>query len=505
MASHDELLSEMPKLERLSNAQRLKHAKKRRQKQLKRYQDSERALRQSQISMTSVTSIRRESRKILIKFDEDARLRDAINRKDADEVRLYLENGVNPNISNADGLAPLHMCCIEEDSEGMAQLLVEFNADLESRDIEGWTPLHAASNCGNLKMINFLLDHGASLVAINHDDKMPVDVAADSDIRYVLQQKMIEAGYTEDVLGYIRASVAKTMLADLKDSVRSNRSLDIKDKYGSTATHVAAANGYLEVIDFLAENKADLNARDNEGWTPVHAAVCWDQKAAILKLAKYGADVTLRNIHDETPFAISESPEVRQILVDLQSGVDPDELETSMVKEDDGASTYNRKTRSMSVRRGSQREKDGMQKNDRMKEAEMRRASMAEMEDDTQQAVQEVRESIQMDETDGGAAVDEVKCNAETTAEDATPQDGKVEEKVDDQAQKTEGKVEEKEPELKSGNNDVSIKSQEDGLQRDRPKSVLKNKTPTPVITTSTTPNSNIGNPHRDRECCNIS
>lgn len=34
---------------------------------------------------------------------------------------------------------------------------------------------------------------------------------------------------------------------------------------------------------------------------------------------------------------------------------------------------------SMSVRRGSQRDKDGMQKNDRMKEAEMRRASMAEM------------------------------------------------------------------------------------------------------------------------------
>lgn len=85
-------------------------------------------------------------------------------------------------------------CCIEEDSEELAQLLVEFSADLESRDIEGWTPLHAAANCGNLKMINFLLDEGASLVAINHDDKMPVDVAADSDIRYVLQQRMTEAG-----------------------------------------------------------------------------------------------------------------------------------------------------------------------------------------------------------------------------------------------------------------------------------------------------------------------
>ena len=85
MASHEELLAEMPKLEKLSNAQRLKHAKKRRQRQLKRWQDSERVSRQSSISVTSEVSFRRASRKILITFNEDARLRDAINRKDADE------------------------------------------------------------------------------------------------------------------------------------------------------------------------------------------------------------------------------------------------------------------------------------------------------------------------------------------------------------------------------------------------------------------------------------
>ena len=85
MASHDELLAEMPKLEKLSNAQRLKHAKKRRQRQLKRWQDTERTLRQSRLSTSSEASIRRVSRKTVVTFNEDARLRDAINRKDADE------------------------------------------------------------------------------------------------------------------------------------------------------------------------------------------------------------------------------------------------------------------------------------------------------------------------------------------------------------------------------------------------------------------------------------
>ena len=76
----------------------------------------------------------------------------------------------------------------------MARILLEFGADLNARDVEGWTPLHAAAATGNLHMINLLLDEGASLTAINLDDKMPVDVSADPDIKYILQQKMLEAG-----------------------------------------------------------------------------------------------------------------------------------------------------------------------------------------------------------------------------------------------------------------------------------------------------------------------
>ena len=42
-------------------------------------------------------------------------------------------------------------------------------------------------------------------------------------------------GYTDDTCQYIRASIPKTMMADLKDSIKSGRSINVQDKYGATA------------------------------------------------------------------------------------------------------------------------------------------------------------------------------------------------------------------------------------------------------------------------------
>lgn len=45
----------------------------------------------------------------------------------------------------------------------------------------------------------------------------------------------------------------------------------------SPQLHISAANGYLEAAELLLDHKAALNARDCDGWEPLHAAACWGQ------------------------------------------------------------------------------------------------------------------------------------------------------------------------------------------------------------------------------------
>lgn len=60
------------------------------------------------------------------------------------------------------------------------QFLVE---DLcHSTERGGNTPLHIASECGNLGAVKFLLDHGASANAQNHEREIPMHLAAGKGI-----------------------------------------------------------------------------------------------------------------------------------------------------------------------------------------------------------------------------------------------------------------------------------------------------------------------------------
>lgn len=53
--------------------------------------------------------------------------------------------------------------------------------------------------------------------------------------------------------------------------------------------HVAAAHGLVSVAEALLQRGADVNSRDQDDWTPVHAAACW----GYVSLYSYLCSVTL--------------------------------------------------------------------------------------------------------------------------------------------------------------------------------------------------------------------
>lgn len=47
--------------------------------------------------------------------------------------------------------------------------------------------------------------------------------------------------------------------------------------------HIASANGYMSVAELLLEHRAQVEVKDSDGWTPLHAASCWGQVSAAYK------------------------------------------------------------------------------------------------------------------------------------------------------------------------------------------------------------------------------
>ena len=78
----------------------------------------------------------------------------------------------------------------------------------------------------------------------------------------------------------------------LKDNPQLVFSKD--DQTGWTPLHSAAAGGHKEIAEFLLANKADVNARANDGATPLHLAAEKGYADVVSLLLDHGADVSVK-------------------------------------------------------------------------------------------------------------------------------------------------------------------------------------------------------------------
>jgi ankyrin repeat protein len=58
------------------------------------------------------------------------------------------------------------------------RLLLDWGADADTEDKDGWTPLHLASFKGESEAVHLLLNHGASADAQEKEGRTPLQVTS---------------------------------------------------------------------------------------------------------------------------------------------------------------------------------------------------------------------------------------------------------------------------------------------------------------------------------------
>lgn len=158
---------------------------------------------------------------------------------------------------------------------------IYWGTDINQLDPDGNRALHVASRQGRQIIVSTLLKHGAE---INLED---------------------QTGHTAI---YYALSNGRTQLADLL--IARGASFPANEILLEVA---AAGITDRDVVRYLVEHGADLEARDENGLTALLIAVNQDNHRMLRHLISHGADVNVRNTENQSALSIAK----QQDLVDI--------------------------------------------------------------------------------------------------------------------------------------------------------------------------------------------
>eukprot|EP00736_Rhodelphis_marinus_P002341 Rmarinus@m.17217 len=121
---------------------------------------------------------------------------------------------------------------------------------------------------------------------------------------------------TEDQNIWISASDGD--IAAVQQYMSQGVDVNAKDNNGYTPIHAAASYARMELLEYLVENGADVNIRDNDGDTPLHFC---EEAAPLQWLLDHGADLALTNDEGKTiaDVAVEEDREAVAVALGLDA------------------------------------------------------------------------------------------------------------------------------------------------------------------------------------------
>ena len=239
--------------------------------------------------------------------NEDTPLHVAAQHGSANVVKCLLDRETDHSALNANGETPLHIAAMEGRS-GIVSILLDSGSDVHIKSkFTLQTPLHIAVDNEQFDTIVTLLQYGAFISAKDWEEETPIHLAARDSTADILGTLLKHVEQSSDLDLRNKFGDTALHLAVGSESCESSKKVamllekgaDLLVRYGFDRTVIhCAARSTPEVLDVLlryVKQPCDLDLRDKYGDTALHLAIRAKSTVKVKMLLKKGADFTVPN------------------------------------------------------------------------------------------------------------------------------------------------------------------------------------------------------------------
>ena len=182
------------------------------------------------------------------------------------------------------------------DIEAVKQHLAA-GTNVNTKDSQGWAPLHLAADRGHKKVIELLIAKGANVNAKDQKGRTALDWAEEQnkEITYLLRKQGGKTGKELKKLEAVNKSIHSAARYGNIEAVRKHldagKDVSLRNNNGDTPLNYAAFLGHMEIVELLLQNGANVNAKGLADWTPLHLAAHNNNEQIVQLLIAKGAEV----------------------------------------------------------------------------------------------------------------------------------------------------------------------------------------------------------------------
>ena len=210
--------------------------------------------------------------------------------------KIFQRAALRKMLAQVQAHAAIHQAVADGEIERV-KLLISEGADVNAKDENGLTPLHHAGREGHKEIVELLLTHGADVNIGGADyNRTAAEFAMWSNHTEIVQLLVSKGA---DISPLYFALYMKDE-AEARSLIEGGADVSTRTPYGTTPLDRAVAAGFKDIVELLIAKGADVNAKDNWNWTPLHSAV-YGHRDIVELLITEGANVNASDGAGRTP------------------------------------------------------------------------------------------------------------------------------------------------------------------------------------------------------------